>query len=178
MELPVAPLLVSVRNRMHMTRRRAGGMMDHCSAACEGMPGIDVHDPCSGRYTASHRRNIELDSVSLVLIEALAFFSGIAVIYPLSLRKWRNWQTHHLEGVAPKRHAGSSPAFRTYGASVIVTGAFLLPIPAISVAPKRHEGSSLRLRRRPRSRVPTPKSVSAVVSLTSVGTGFKSRLPH
>ena len=30
-----------------------------------------------------------------------------------SLRKWRNWQTHHLEGVAPKRHAGSSPAFRT-----------------------------------------------------------------
>ena len=29
------------------------------------------------------------------------------------LRKWRNWQTHHLEGVAPTRHAGSSPAFRT-----------------------------------------------------------------
>jgi hypothetical protein len=29
------------------------------------------------------------------------------------LRKWWNWQTHHLEGVAPKRRAGSSPAFRT-----------------------------------------------------------------
>ena len=30
-----------------------------------------------------------------------------------SSRKWRNWQTHHLEGVAPTRRAGSSPAFRT-----------------------------------------------------------------
>ena len=29
------------------------------------------------------------------------------------LRKWWNWQTHHLEGVAPTRRAGSSPAFRT-----------------------------------------------------------------
>jgi hypothetical protein len=28
-------------------------------------------------------------------------------------RKWWNWQTHHLEGVAPTRRAGSSPAFRT-----------------------------------------------------------------
>ena len=27
--------------------------------------------------------------------------------------KWWNWQTHHLEGVAPTRRAGSSPAFPT-----------------------------------------------------------------
>lgn len=34
-------------------------------------------------------------------------------------RKWRNWQTHHLEGVALTRHAGSSPAFRTKKANPI-----------------------------------------------------------
>ena len=28
-------------------------------------------------------------------------------------RKWWNWQTHHLEGVAPKRRGGSNPPFRT-----------------------------------------------------------------
>ena len=30
-----------------------------------------------------------------------------------SLRKWRNWQTHHLEGVAFYERGGSSPPFRT-----------------------------------------------------------------
>jgi hypothetical protein len=34
------------------------------------------------------------------------------------LRKWWNWQTHHLEGVAPTRRAGSSPAFRTFSVDI------------------------------------------------------------
>ena len=29
------------------------------------------------------------------------------------MRRWRNWQTHQLEVLAPKRHRGSSPLFRT-----------------------------------------------------------------
>jgi preprotein translocase subunit SecG len=29
------------------------------------------------------------------------------------VRRWRNWQTHQLEVLAPKRHRGSSPLFRT-----------------------------------------------------------------
>src|ERR1035441_147194 len=29
------------------------------------------------------------------------------------LRRWRNWQTHQLEVLAPTRHRGSSPLFRT-----------------------------------------------------------------
>ena len=34
------------------------------------------------------------------------------------MRKWWNWQTHHLEGVAPTRRAGSSPAFRTFSIDI------------------------------------------------------------
>ena len=30
-----------------------------------------------------------------------------------TVRRWRNWQTHQLEVLAPKRHRGSSPLFRT-----------------------------------------------------------------
>ena len=30
-----------------------------------------------------------------------------------SVRRWRNWQTHQLEVLAPKRRRGSSPLFRT-----------------------------------------------------------------
>ena len=29
------------------------------------------------------------------------------------VRRWRNWQTHQLEVLAPTRHRGSSPLFRT-----------------------------------------------------------------
>lgn len=29
------------------------------------------------------------------------------------MREWRNWQTHHLEGVAPRWRVGSSPTSRT-----------------------------------------------------------------
>ena len=29
------------------------------------------------------------------------------------MRRWRNWQTHQLEVLAPKRHRGSSPLLRT-----------------------------------------------------------------
>src|SRR3990172_12513637 len=33
--------------------------------------------------------------------------------YTLKSREWRNWQTHHLEGVAPTKHGGLSPPSRT-----------------------------------------------------------------
>ena len=37
---------------------------------------------------------------------------GILVEFT-TVRRWRNWQTHQLEVLAPKRHRGSSPLFRT-----------------------------------------------------------------
>jgi len=36
----------------------------------------------------------------------LTFLHALRIFNRISLRKWRNWQTHHLEGVAPTRHAG------------------------------------------------------------------------
>lgn len=35
------------------------------------------------------------------------------------MREWRNWQTHHLEGVAPHRRVGSSPTSRTKQISLL-----------------------------------------------------------
>ena len=69
-------------------------------------------------------------SVSLVLRSPFLicfFLQNFRNSYALSMRKWRNWQTHHLEGVAPKRHAGSSPAFRTlpHEKTPVFTGVFL-----------------------------------------------------
>ena len=34
------------------------------------------------------------------------------------VRRWRNWQTHQLEVLAPARHRGSSPLLRTKDSSV------------------------------------------------------------
>src|SRR5208283_3819479 len=44
---------------------------------------------------------------------AASEFAFQHLIYLREPRKWRNWQTHRLEGAAPKRHTGSSPVFRT-----------------------------------------------------------------
>ena len=45
--------------------------------------------------------------------------SSFAILLEFTpVRRWRNWQTHQLEVLAPKRHRGSSPLFRTKDFSV------------------------------------------------------------
>jgi hypothetical protein len=45
-----------------------------------------------------------------------AFLSPLILWYTRRVhlkRRWRNWQTHQLEVLAPTRHRGSSPLLRT-----------------------------------------------------------------
>jgi hypothetical protein len=60
-----------------------------------------------------HRR--KASAAPFAIISMHLKFGHLFGFYPPSVvkRKWWNWQTHHLEGVAPKRRGGSNPPFRT-----------------------------------------------------------------
>ena len=67
-------------------------LVDSC-ANCSG-------DDHAGSIGASSNDAVEISNNSEAL-KALALQNVLGFFSPLLLRKWRNWQTHHLEGVAP-----------------------------------------------------------------------------
>ena len=79
------------------------------------------------------------------------------------MRRWRNWQTHQLEVLAPKRHRGSSPLFRTkslasWSAGLALESSFQDEYPSLLRCNPARDRVPLSDRRRPPATGPLGRS--------------------